>query len=147
MTILERHDFSSLKYLTASFIATYCSGLVHPLDVIKTRLQSNFSVTQATTEEVLQRILSPSTATYKMLLDTSTGTKACVDCTKDSTSPCFAKRAQCHYSSGCTHHLRKVLNPQETLLGKKLSCHGCCDDSQCRSRADCHACHPADLGR
>lgn len=34
-------DSNSLKYLTASFFATYCSGLTHPLDVIKTRLQSN----------------------------------------------------------------------------------------------------------
>lgn len=41
MVVLENHDFSSLKYLSASFIATYCSGLVHPLDVVKTRLQSN----------------------------------------------------------------------------------------------------------
>lgn len=30
----------SLKYLAASFVATYCSGVVHPLDLIKTRFQS-----------------------------------------------------------------------------------------------------------
>ena len=33
-------DLTSLKYLVASFAATYCSGLTHPLDLIKTRLQS-----------------------------------------------------------------------------------------------------------
>jgi hypothetical protein len=36
-------DTASLKYLAASFVATYCSGLTHPLDVIKTRLQSRVS--------------------------------------------------------------------------------------------------------
>lgn len=33
-------DTNSVKYVVASFFATYCSGLTHPLDVIKTRLQS-----------------------------------------------------------------------------------------------------------
>jgi hypothetical protein len=42
MINLENYDFSTIKYLSASFFATYCSGLVHPLDVIKTRLQSTF---------------------------------------------------------------------------------------------------------
>jgi hypothetical protein len=35
---------NSCKYLVASFFATYCSGLTHPLDVIKTRLQSKLSI-------------------------------------------------------------------------------------------------------
>lgn len=35
----------SLNYLTASFVATYCSGVVHPLDLLKTRFQSTDEVT------------------------------------------------------------------------------------------------------
>lgn len=34
----------SLRYLTASFLATYCSGVVHPLDLIKTRFQSKLTL-------------------------------------------------------------------------------------------------------
>ena len=63
MTTLEKYDFSSLKYLTASFLATYCSGLVHPLDVIKTRLQSISWIMQVMMAKVPPKILSPSTAT------------------------------------------------------------------------------------
>lgn len=40
----------SLKYLTASFFATYCSGVVHPLDLIKTRFQSTAHFMQAMME-------------------------------------------------------------------------------------------------
>lgn len=42
--VLFGFDLTSLNYLAASFVATYCSGLTHPLDVIKTRLQSNPSI-------------------------------------------------------------------------------------------------------
>ena len=45
-------DTNSLKYLAASFVATYCSGLTHPLDVIKTRLQSKFITIQVMMEEL-----------------------------------------------------------------------------------------------
>lgn len=38
--VLLGFDLNSLRYIAASFFATYCSGLTHPLDVIKTRLQS-----------------------------------------------------------------------------------------------------------
>jgi len=44
-------DTNSLKYLAASFVATYCSGLTHPLDVIKTRLQSMVQIIKVTMEE------------------------------------------------------------------------------------------------
>lgn len=33
-------DLLSIKYIASSFMATYFSGIVHPLDVIKTRFQS-----------------------------------------------------------------------------------------------------------
>jgi hypothetical protein len=56
MTLLSNQDFASLKYLTASFVATYCSGLVHPLDVVKTRLQSTSLPIQVTMEKVQAKI-------------------------------------------------------------------------------------------
>lgn len=34
------YDIRSLKYVAASFFATYFAGVVHPLDLIKTRFQS-----------------------------------------------------------------------------------------------------------
>lgn len=34
------YDLRSLKYVAASFFATYFAGVVHPLDIIKTRFQS-----------------------------------------------------------------------------------------------------------
>lgn len=36
----SNYDIFSLKYVAASFAATYFSGVVHPLDLIKTRFQS-----------------------------------------------------------------------------------------------------------
>jgi hypothetical protein len=57
----------SLKYLTASFLATYCSGVVHPLDLIKTRFQSNLQLTQAMMENPPPTIWCQSTAASKML--------------------------------------------------------------------------------
>jgi hypothetical protein len=38
-------DIFSMKYVAASFFATYFSGVMHPLDLIKTRFQSRpFSI-------------------------------------------------------------------------------------------------------
>lgn len=38
----KHHDYDlfSIKYVAASFFATYFSGVMHPLDLIKTRFQS-----------------------------------------------------------------------------------------------------------
>jgi hypothetical protein len=41
MTSKYDYDIFSIKYITASFFATYFSGVVHPLDLIKTRFQSH----------------------------------------------------------------------------------------------------------
>ena len=35
------YDAFSAKYVAASFVATYFSGVMHPLDLIKTRFQSS----------------------------------------------------------------------------------------------------------
>jgi hypothetical protein len=40
MTSNQEHGLLSLKYIAASFFATYFAGVVHPLDLIKTRFQS-----------------------------------------------------------------------------------------------------------
>jgi len=42
MSVSQHKDFDifSLKYVAASFFATYFSGVMHPLDLIKTRFQS-----------------------------------------------------------------------------------------------------------
>lgn len=40
-----------------SFVSTYISGLVHPLDVIKTRFQSNNEKNQVMMEKHKQKIL------------------------------------------------------------------------------------------
>jgi hypothetical protein len=41
MTNTPSYDLLSFKYVAASFFATYFSGVTHPLDLIKTRFQSN----------------------------------------------------------------------------------------------------------
>lgn len=40
MTSTDKINLFSLKYVAASVFATYCSGIMHPLDLIKTRYQS-----------------------------------------------------------------------------------------------------------
>lgn len=41
MTQSDKLNFFSGKYIAASFFATYFSGVVHPLELIKTRFQSH----------------------------------------------------------------------------------------------------------
>lgn len=41
MPTTSNYDIFSFKYVAASFFATYFSGVTHPLDLIKTRFQSN----------------------------------------------------------------------------------------------------------
>jgi hypothetical protein len=38
----KKHDYDifSFKYIASSFFATYFAGVMHPLDLIKTRFQS-----------------------------------------------------------------------------------------------------------
>jgi hypothetical protein len=43
------YDIFSFKYVAASFFATYFAGVVHPLDIVKTRFQSNLNTIQAMT--------------------------------------------------------------------------------------------------
>jgi len=45
------YDIFSLKYIASSFFATYFSGVVHPLDLIKTRFQSKTLLIKAMTAE------------------------------------------------------------------------------------------------
>jgi hypothetical protein len=40
MKTTRDYDIFSIKYVAASFFATYFAGVVHPLDLIKTRFQS-----------------------------------------------------------------------------------------------------------
>lgn len=58
----------SLKYLTASFVATYCSGVVHPLDLIKTRFQSISLKTKVMMENRLPITWFPGIEELKMRL-------------------------------------------------------------------------------
>jgi hypothetical protein len=44
MTKQNDYDLFSFKYVAASFFATYFSGVMHPLDLIKTRFQSKLSI-------------------------------------------------------------------------------------------------------
>ena len=103
MINLEKYDFSSIKYLSASFLATYCSGLVHPLDVIKTRLQSISFLRKVMMEKVKPKILFLSMVISKMLSNTSIETKVYVDSTKDSMSPYYVKQVLWPYSFGCKY--------------------------------------------
>jgi hypothetical protein len=61
MSKTEVLDFLSLKYVTASFMATYFSGVVHPLDLIKTRFQSINKITKAMMENPALKILFQNT--------------------------------------------------------------------------------------
>jgi hypothetical protein len=47
MTSNSDYNIFSLKYIAASFVATYFSGVVHPLELIKTRFQSRNFLTEA----------------------------------------------------------------------------------------------------
>lgn len=40
MTSSDNYNIFSLKYIAASLFATYFSGVMHPLELIKTRFQS-----------------------------------------------------------------------------------------------------------
>lgn len=40
MTSSDNYNIFSMKYIAASLFATYFSGVMHPLELIKTRFQS-----------------------------------------------------------------------------------------------------------
>lgn len=118
-------DFTSLKYLAASFLATYCSGLTHPLDVIKTRLQSTSLPTQATTAKPVPTTSSPTTAPPEKPSDQSTATRESEVSTKDSTSPSSAKPVPFLFSFGCTPSLTQLRSQKKNILSKGTLKNGC----------------------
>lgn len=107
MSVSRDYDLFSIKYIAASFFATYFSGVMHPLDLIKTRFQSKSPAIQATTARP-PTTLYPSTTASTMLSRTSTTVRASVDSTKASTSPSYVKLPQCHSSFGSKCHLTQV---------------------------------------
>ena len=118
-------DFTSLKYLAASFLATYCSGLTHPLDVIKTRLQSTSIPTQVTTAKLALTTSSPTTAQPEMPSDQYTAIRESEVSIKDSTSPSSAKPAQFLFSFGCTPSLTQLRSQKKNILSERTLKNGC----------------------
>lgn len=55
------YDLFSIKYVAASFFATYFAGIMHPLDLIKTRFQSKSLPIKVTTARPPPTTSSPST--------------------------------------------------------------------------------------
>lgn len=93
-------DVLSVKSVAASVLATYFAGVVHPLELIKTRFQSTPLAIQAMTEDPLTRILSPSMGLSRTPSQISTKAKASVDSTKASTSHSSVKPVPWLFSFG-----------------------------------------------
>ena len=61
------YNIFSFKYVAASFTATYFSGVVHPLELVKTRFQSKVPLKQVTMENQQTKISFPNTTTLGTL--------------------------------------------------------------------------------
>lgn len=84
--MLDESTVYSIKCGVASFVATYIAGVMHPLDVIKTRFQSTCRVMQAMMANLALTTKSPSTKECSKHLSRSIETKACRVSIKDFTS-------------------------------------------------------------
>jgi hypothetical protein len=100
MTPNSQLDVFSLKYMAASLFATYFSGVMHPLDLIKTRFQSKPFITQATTAAPATQIWCPNTPESATPSEPYTKTRDFGDFTKAFIFPSFAKEPPCPSSSG-----------------------------------------------
>lgn len=83
--MLDEHTAYSIKCGVASFVATYIAGIMHPLDVIKTRFQSTYVVMQAMTANRAPTTKSPSMKECSKRSSRSIEMKACKVFIKDST--------------------------------------------------------------
>lgn len=84
--MIEQQSLSQpyqMKFFASSFIANCISGLMHPLDLIKTRFQSNHCLKQVTTAKENLAISYPSTEAYSMLSKSYINRKDSKDSIKD----------------------------------------------------------------
>lgn len=95
-------DSSSAKYIAASFFATYCSGLTHPLDVVKTRLQSKGLPIEVTMGEDQVRTWCPNTALFDRPLSPYIKVRDYMVSSRAFTSLCCANPWPFRFSFGCT---------------------------------------------
>lgn len=101
-------DASSAKYVAASFFATYCSGLTHPLDVVKTRLQSKNHSIEAMTVERPVKTWCLDIALFARPFNPSIKAKGFKASSKDFTSLCCVNHWPFPFSFGCTYLFIKV---------------------------------------
>lgn len=94
------YNIFSFKYIAASFVATYFSGVVHPLELIKTRFQSKAFFRQVMMANQPARILSPSTATSGMHSKSSMSMKGFEGYTRVSISHYYVRPPPCPFSFG-----------------------------------------------
>lgn len=130
MTSNSDYNLFSLKYIAASFAATYFSGVVHPLELIKTRFQSRTFLTKVMMVGQLAKILSLNTPISEMHSKLSMSMRAYADYTKVSTYHYCAKLHPCHFSSGSKSLLTQLLDKKETTRTKRGVDYGRSDESQ-----------------
>lgn len=94
------YDIFSFKYVAASFFATYFAGIVHPLDLIKTRFQSKPYIIQAMMVRLQVRILYLNIMELRMHLIRSTKMKDLKVFIRDFIFPYYAKLHPCPSFSG-----------------------------------------------
>ena len=91
----------SLSCAINSFVSTYIAGILHPLDIIKTRFQSIPTSKQVTMAKHNLKILFRGIKASLMALKEYTNTKALLGCIRDFMFQCSAKLQQLLYSFGC----------------------------------------------
>lgn len=91
----------SLSCALNSFVSTYIAGILHPLDIIKTRFQSIATSKQVTMEKHSPKTSYQGTKASLMASKEYTNMKALLDCTKDSMFQCSVKLRQLPYFFGC----------------------------------------------
>ena len=84
-----------------SFVSTYISGILHPLDIIKTRFQSIITCKQVTMAKHSLKILFQGTKVLLMAFKEYTNMKALLGYIKDFIFQCSVRLQQLLYSFGC----------------------------------------------
>lgn len=142
----DDNSLYSFKCGIASFVATYISGVMHPLDLIKTRFQSNHHVSQVMMASPMLKTQSLSTKVSSRVSRISTNRKASKDSTRASTSLSSVRLQQQVFSSGCNQKLIQLRKTKKVLLNQRHLGYEGCDLRQHRGKRCSHFNNPTHLG-